>query len=209
MSITIDGVKIPDLPINGTHFQNLAVLTPVDLVLRAHLMIEQLLDYLIQKVSGNEELITGVGLSFHQKAILAKNLRLRIELFSFIKRLNKLRNKFAHNLDYELGEDDIRELESLHNCCFSSIKTNILDASLMVGKIKIVFNGEEIHRELSIQYKEADKSQKLMMILSMFIGNKLLDYIKLVYKDSLEMDKRSTNRINTFKTRQLSYQAGT
>lgn len=82
-------------------------------ILIGHLMIEGLLDALIAKhLAQPERLFEQRSLSFDLKLSLASSLGvLPNEHFSAAKALNKIRNKYAHNPDYDLTIEDLSPLK--------------------------------------------------------------------------------------------------
>lgn len=205
-SIHVNDEEVTGLPINGRHFQNLATLSEPDLVLRSHLMTEQLLEYFINKILGYELVFDKARLSFEQKRRIAKNLGLRQELASFIKRFNALRNKFAHNIDYEVSDEDISELKSLANSCFSSRRTDVCEDARMEMSINFDIAGERITRQISVVHKDGNNQQKLLHIIMTFLGQKFITYLLLVIKDCEILDRRSTSRITDFIRNESRYE---
>lgn len=87
-------------------------------ILRVHLVSEFLLEELIKLAFGDKaEAILSIGLRYHQKLELASKLELVKEyrllpdyVVGSLKRLNKLRNRVAHQLDEVVTDDEIKEL---------------------------------------------------------------------------------------------------
>jgi len=79
------------------------------LVLKAHLFVERFLEEILRrKFPGSEVLFEEPSLSFRDKArvLRAKNY-LDEHLFKDVILLNRLRNSYAHRLNYDIGEFDV------------------------------------------------------------------------------------------------------
>lgn len=87
-------------------------------ILRVHLFTEFLLEELIRLVFDDKsEAILSVGLRYNQKLELASKLELVKEykllpdyVVGSLKKLNKLRNRIAHQLNESVSDDEIKEL---------------------------------------------------------------------------------------------------
>ena len=89
------------------------------LVLKGHLLIEERLYKIVTDKVRHAPAIEHARLNFWQLALVAKALTYKPEydwLWSSLKKLNKLRNQFAHNLEpakvQELIEGFVRHLET-------------------------------------------------------------------------------------------------
>lgn len=83
-------------------------LMPLQIIISSHLFIENTLDRAILEVMPNDENV--LKLSFSNKLTVASSSGLDPELVKILLIVNKLRNKYAHNLDYEIKWLDVREL---------------------------------------------------------------------------------------------------
>ena len=209
MTITINNQIVDDLPITGKHIQDLAALNGSALVLQTHLILENLLEYFISKVVGFDHLLDNTKLTFSKKLQLAENIGLRHELCIFIRHFNSLRNKYAHQLDYEVSDADILLLTNDLNCCFSSQISNISDSTVVNMEVEITIGSETINRTLNYTHGTATNHQKLLNICLQFLGNKLLSYIKLVKADAEVLNTQSTDRINDFIRNENRYTTST
>jgi hypothetical protein len=95
----------------------------ISLVLKSHLYIENLLDYIIKKKIKKHELILDNSFSFYQKLkiMMSKNY-LTDKLFRTIKLLNTIRNKYAHNLKYNIANFDFSQFPYCEDI-YLSLKT--------------------------------------------------------------------------------------
>lgn len=83
------------------------------LILRAHLILETYLDDFIVNFFKKGDLILK-KMSFYQKiTIIEATGEVDINLLATINKMNEIRNKFAHNLKYQITSDDINGLSNL------------------------------------------------------------------------------------------------
>ncbi|MDH4230694.1 MAG: hypothetical protein OEW04_01540 [Nitrospirota bacterium] len=85
---------------------------PLNIILNAHLFIENFLDVIIQrKFKHSQLLLQNSAFTFSMKVdvLRAKNY-LDDKLYNDIKLLNRLRNKYAHDLYYDLDDFEIAAL---------------------------------------------------------------------------------------------------
>ena len=81
-------------------------------ILKGHLLIEEIISELVQRVGTNEKAIKDARLSFHQYACVAKAIYYEENnewVWGAILKLNKIRNKLAHNLEPDGIEDLVEE----------------------------------------------------------------------------------------------------
>ncbi|MBA3047587.1 hypothetical protein KKC83_06810 [Patescibacteria group bacterium] len=78
------------------------------LVLQAHLFVENIIDEMLCSILKRGDILTENNLSFYQKLLIIQASDI-IEsyLIDTLKRLNNIRNKFSHQLQYNLSEKDI------------------------------------------------------------------------------------------------------
>jgi hypothetical protein len=72
------------------------------IVLKGHLLVEELLEEVIESIASHRDSIGEAKLSFHQKAVLARALcwtKADSPHWDLISKLNILRNNLAHNLE--------------------------------------------------------------------------------------------------------------
>ncbi|ENU0754767.1 MULTISPECIES: hypothetical protein [Enterobacteriaceae] len=81
-------------------------------VLVIHMVCEKILETWIEASSHNKNFFNNsVSLTFNNKLIIAKNFSFPNECFQFMKKLNAIRNKFAHQIDKtEMTEEEINSL---------------------------------------------------------------------------------------------------
>lgn len=88
-----------------------ADLDVVGRILRAHLVVEHFITEEIERRNPNLGSLRKARLVFHQKLSLAGEA-IPGAVRGGIERVNELRNKFAHRLDYQLTENDIAPLRA-------------------------------------------------------------------------------------------------
>ena len=85
------------------------------LILKGHLVIEELLTTAIMASIGSEKEVVEAKLSFYQKRLIAKALAGRNKsdgIWGIIDSINKLRNDIGHNLTPKKSDDLIDKLRS-------------------------------------------------------------------------------------------------
>lgn len=85
-------------------------------LLKGHLLIEEIFDLIISFYLG-QEITNKLNLNFYRKLLLVcglTNRTLESDLMSQINLINKIRNKFAHNLDSNIKTDLIDLIKSVH-----------------------------------------------------------------------------------------------
>ena len=96
-----------------------SVKEPIILVLTIHLYTEFWINKLIELRSPNPKEILDRNYVFAIKLMLVYNMGLIPEqLYLNIKKLNTLRNKYAHNLDYDFTKSDLNYI------CFDGINVS-------------------------------------------------------------------------------------
>jgi len=83
-------------------------LTELQLIISTHLYIENGLDEMLDKIFKYDNEIT--KLPFKHKLIVASGVGLDHEEIEMFKKINSLRNKFAHKLNYKINWNDISTL---------------------------------------------------------------------------------------------------
>jgi len=99
----------------------------LSLVLKSHLYIEIFLDYIIKKKFKNNKLLLDRSFSFFQKLkiLMSKNY-LTDKLFKTIELLNIIRNKYAHNLKYNIAEFNFEQFPYCEDI-YSFLKTKNIE----------------------------------------------------------------------------------
>jgi hypothetical protein len=101
---------------------------PMSLTLKSHLFIENFLDEIIRKKFKKPEILfkrREITFSVKNDLLYANNY-LTEDLYNDITRINSLRNKFAHNLLFDIADYDITKLkymESIKNIKAINIET--------------------------------------------------------------------------------------
>jgi hypothetical protein len=86
---------------------------PLHLIIRSHLYTEVMLNTVIRNNFKNPEKI--IDFSYSQKIkILFALGKLDNQLYADLNQLNQLRNKFAHNLKYDIAEFDFSKFSDLN-----------------------------------------------------------------------------------------------
>lgn len=83
-------------------------------VLRSHLIVEHYMTAYLQKINPNLGSIEETKIGFAQKVELIGDSNFLIhELIPGIRRINRVRNRLAHNLSEVVNEDDVRAFRSI------------------------------------------------------------------------------------------------
>ncbi|HHJ4622961.1 TPA: hypothetical protein ACQJJL_004239 [Raoultella ornithinolytica] len=92
-------------------------------VLVIHMVSEKTLETWIEAKTHNKDFFSNsVNLTFNNKLLIAKNFSLPNDCFVFLKTLNSIRNKFAHQIEKtEISES---EIEKLYDSLSGFIKRN-------------------------------------------------------------------------------------
>lgn len=79
-------------------------------VLRAHLILEEVLNLWSSKLTGTDDLYAGTFVPFKTKLVVSKNLGLRDDIFDVLERINKIRNDLSHKKGCQLEKSWIDSL---------------------------------------------------------------------------------------------------
>jgi len=85
---------------------------PTIVVLRGHLYSESILERLIvHELPRGDRLVEEAGLSYRQKLAIGDALNIIPDnIITFLRNLNRLRNALAHEMEKEIGDDDVERL---------------------------------------------------------------------------------------------------
>ena len=79
-------------------------------ILRAHLILEEVLNLWSGKLTGTEDLYAGGFVPFRTKLIISRNLGLPDDLFIVLDKINEIRNRFSHKKGYVLEGSQVDAL---------------------------------------------------------------------------------------------------
>jgi len=65
-------------------------------ILRAHLVLEEVLNLWASKLTGTTDLYAGTFVPFKTKLVIAKNLGMNSGIYSVLDKINEIRNRFSH-----------------------------------------------------------------------------------------------------------------
>lgn len=81
---------------------------PTILILKSHLYIENILDQILKEVLPNPKKL--LDKKFSEKIDIFEALNISPNITEKLRTLNKIRNKFSHNLDYNLTKKNLEPL---------------------------------------------------------------------------------------------------
>jgi len=138
------------------HEDHLAMLNSRDeaaVVLKAHLILEELLNVWTSKVTGAEDLFAGGFVPFKTKLNVSENLGLSPDLCKALGKFNDVRNKYSHKRKYSA---DLQVIESLaasvdgaipdlkiSRCCEFVINSSGVDASGIRHEVQHLWDTSE------------------------------------------------------------------
>jgi len=80
-------------------------------VLRAHLLVEVLIEMLLKKNMNSDKILHERDFSSYLKIIMVQSMGLaRIKIIEALQQLNTIRNNFAHNIKTELEDQSIDKI---------------------------------------------------------------------------------------------------
>ncbi|VVJ28262.1 hypothetical protein [Klebsiella variicola] len=132
-------------------------------ILTIHLVCERIVETWIEAASNNRNLFHDIkSLSFSAKLQMAKNCDIPEYFYIFSRKLNIVRNQFAHNLEKtSISNDDLRNLEY----CAQFLPDDAIGKNIHTNKI-ITKNGE-------CKYTDTTKNKKIGMIFFLVYSNLL------------------------------------
>ena len=83
--------------------------TALQLIISTHLYVENGLDVALCKILPHDDDL--VRLSFWNKIVVARSIGFSLKSTKLLEKLNSIRNKFAHNLDYQITWNDLKGIE--------------------------------------------------------------------------------------------------
>ncbi|EOU9609876.1 hypothetical protein ACOJD9_003144 [Cronobacter dublinensis] len=136
----------------------------IGVFLRVHLLIEQSLEAWCICASENNNFFNGFGenlnIDFATKAQLSQNFGLSEPVFKFVKRVNRLRNIRAHQIEkFNITDAEIDALTSLMEVDYPSDIVPMEKFSLSVF-------GD---RDVGFKNKETSNRDRLIMLFGMFL----------------------------------------
>lgn len=95
---------------------NILLADDLTVVIRAHLLVERLIEMLLRKKLVNIKILEHNDFTFNMKLALVDSLGIISDrLLSAIRQLNNIRNRFAHNISSQLRDVDISEITKFLN----------------------------------------------------------------------------------------------
>lgn len=130
-------------------------------VLRAHLILEEVLNVWGSKITGTEDLYAGTFVPFKTKLVIARNLGLDGGLFKLLDKINEVRNRFSHRKGYELEGSLIDSLKDHVNNMVAGAQVSPCESlhAFVSGK-----NAEGERVEKKYTWEDSDNRIKFVII---------------------------------------------
>jgi len=130
-------------------------------VLRAHLILEEVLNVWSNKVTSTDDLFRGGFVPFKTKLLIARNLGFDDGLFQILDRVNELRNRFSHRKGYVLEFSAIDALRRLVDAVAAPITVTPCETfRATVSGLDASGN----RREIDHSWSSADNRMKLVIL---------------------------------------------
>ncbi|MAE39893.1 MAG: hypothetical protein CML07_03025 [Psychrobacter sp.] len=88
-------------------------------ILKAHLILEDLISLYCSKLTNVDDLFTGIFVPFKTKLVIAKNMGLNGDAYKILNKINDIRNKFSHRRRHKLESSQLEELKNQVNSFIS------------------------------------------------------------------------------------------
>ncbi|NEX13905.1 MAG: hypothetical protein C1941_04285 [Prosthecochloris sp.] len=150
-------------------------------ILRSHLILEEVLNLWANKITNTKDLYAGVIVAFTVKLEIAKNLGLNKSIYTTIKKINNIRNKFSHNKDFQLKDSTITSLKNSVNSIESSKPIKNCEDFTITGK-----SPSEKNVQLIYSWKHSNNRVKFTLIFITLI-------LKITYLIQNEFKNRNIN----------------
>lgn len=124
---------------------------PIGTILHSHLMVEELLVGWSETQLNRPGVISGLRIGFDARLELAKRLGLPSELVDAIKKIDNIRNRIGHRLNYNLEQS---EIDSFANAVDAFQLSNVSTSSCKEEFIQ-TFDAEGRERIPTTQYTNA------------------------------------------------------
>jgi hypothetical protein len=167
------------------------------IILRGHLFIENELDKLLSNVLLNN---TKMSLPFFKSKLdCAYSIGvIDKEWYGGFSKLNKIRNKYAHDLDYEFQKKDYEDLLATLDKESKREFNKDLDATITIRKIKRFFTSNEEPENLTLR----DKTRVLLSNFWIYLKLQNLQIDKVIeeihYERKINILDRKIEDYNSF-----------
>jgi len=120
---------------------------PVSIIIKGHILIEESLERIISSRAQDPESLKESFIPFKQKYIIAKALagRPRNDEWEFVNEINRIRNKFAHNIDGFDVNQEIDKLLQIYHLKEDGISNKLKILKQLIGLVCALLEGFVIH----------------------------------------------------------------
>ncbi|MDO6693727.1 hypothetical protein Q4574_10550 [Aliiglaciecola sp. 3_MG-2023] len=147
-------------------------------ILKAHLILEELLNCWSSQVTKCDDLYSGIFVSFKVKLTISKNLGLTKEVHDLLDKVNDIRNKFSHRKKFKLEKSAIESLKNKVNNFMS--EANITKCE----EFTLVVNGTDHTGERKEMIHKWETSENRIRFITLFMNLmvRLLFWMKIEFK---------------------------
>lgn len=159
-------------------------------VLKAHLILEELLDLWCSQLTNVEDLFIGIFVPFKTKLVVAKNLGLDSQAYEILNKVNEIRNKFSHRKRHKLERSAVDSLKNKVNAYMPNSEITMCEEFIMeisgvdsLGNRKTFrhdWNSSEVRIQFIIMF--VNLMIRLVLWLQNEFKNRGIDYSMLPIK---------------------------
>ncbi len=149
-------------------------------ILRAHLILEEVLNLWASKLTRTDDLYDGTFVSFKIKLVVAKNLGMDQTLCSVLDKINDIRNRFSHRKGYKFEDSMVNALKERVNALVEGAKVQPCETFHVFAGGKDV-DGNSVERTYS--WKDSDNRMKFVLVFVILM-------LKLAYWIQEEFNRR-------------------
>lgn len=159
-------------------------------VLKAHLILEELLDLWCSQLTNVEDLFIGIFVPFKTKLVVAKNLGLDSQAYEILNKVNEIRNKFSHRKRHKLEKSAVESLKNKVNAYMPNSEITMCEEFIMeisgvdsLGNRKTLrhdWNSSEVRIQFIIMF--VNLMIRLVLWLQNEFKNRGVDYSMLPIK---------------------------
>ncbi|NOH60212.1 hypothetical protein F0261_19495 [Alteromonas sp. 07-89-2] len=133
-------------------------------LLKAHLILEDLITLYCSKLSDVEDLFSGVFVPFKTKLVISRNMGLHIDAYKILDKVNDIRNKFSHRKRHKLEDSQVEGLRV-------QVNSFLADANITpCEEFKLSVKGKDQHGTPSEKVHDWTSSEPRLKFIILFIN---------------------------------------